>query len=454
MTSTQLYTHFQHSTGVSTDTRTLRAGQLFFALKGPSFNGNAYAKLALESGATCVVVDEKQYAVKGDARYILVKDALKALQSLANHHRKAMGTTILGLTGSNGKTTTKELMQLVFESSKRIFVTPGNYNNHIGLPLSLLQLQPAHELAILEMGDNQPGDIRELCEIAAPDHALITNIGFDHLGGYTDMDENAAGKLELFDYVNQQGGTILYNTDDDYSRAYVSENAPQNAVGFGWTNKSRKPDFQLNVLANTLAGMHFEVQPPDGERERFEVSLYGQYNLPNLLAAIVAGRQFGASYQQIRAGIGAFYPSNNRSQILQFGRQTIIADAYNANPSSIHPAIENAAEVCEGRLGFVLGDMNELGEHAAAEHKRVGKAVKKLKPEMCVFIGPEMKAAKKAVRTAKYEWFESTAEASPSVQSLMQNCDVILLKGSRSLKLEQLIPALGPAPGAHQTLPA
>ncbi len=447
MTSKELHTRFTYSCGVCTDTRKLRPGELFFALKGPNFDGNQYAKDALDSGAGFVVVDDKSVVIKDDPRYLLVDDSLKALQDLANYHRQQLRTTIIGLTGSNGKTTTKELLRLVFECCKRVFVTPGNYNNHIGLPLSLLQLKPEHDLAILEMGDNQPGDIRELCEIAEPDHALITNIGFDHLGGYTDMDENAAGKLELFDYVRKHGGTLFFNRDDEYVHKYMQKHAHKNVVSY---SLKQHAGYRLTLLDNTLDGMHFEVETPDAQIERFNTTLYGAYNLHNLLAAIVVGRRFGCSYGQIRAGISAYFPSNNRSQVIRLGRQTIIADAYNANPSSIHPAMENAMEMGVDRVGFILADMLELGKHSTAEHEAVGKKVKRLSPEACVFVGPEMKAAKKAARTAKYEWFPSTAEAARHISELMQDCELILLKGSRGARLESLIPAFG----AYQILPA
>lgn len=428
-----LYTIFQQSSGVSTDTRTLRPGELFFALRGPNFDGNQYAAQALEKGAAAVVVDAD--LPSADARYLRVENTLAALQQLAAHHRRQWGGPVLGITGSNGKTTTRALVASVLAQEFNVYATPGNRNNHIGVPLSVLELTPAHTFAVLELGDNQPGDIAELCAIAQPDYGLITNVGLDHLAGYPDQAANVATKLELFTYVVENGKAIFVNADDEAIAPYVSNDTVE-ALSFGQENPRALVLGQLEM--NRLDGLQFKVT---GGRS-FTAPLYGAYNLPNLLAAVCVGRYFVVDDDAIQAGLNAFTPIDNRSAVVRIGPWTVIQDAYNANPSSLLPALQNVADVAPGTWGVVLGDMLELGDESAKHHRAVGQLLNKLQPSVAVFIGPEMQPAYNAYTGAHGHWFPDAAHALPTLAELVAATETLLFKGSRGVKLETLIPAL------------
>ncbi|MEM9986742.1 MAG: UDP-N-acetylmuramoyl-tripeptide--D-alanyl-D-alanine ligase, partial [Bacteroidota bacterium] len=323
---------FDQSTSVCTDTRKLTRGCIFFALKGPNFNGNIYAAQALEQGARFVVVDEETHFDATDPRYLLVADGLEALQGLATLHRRRFDIPIFGLTGSNGKTTTKEILYAVMQQEKKVHATHGNFNNHIGVPLTLLAMPKDTEFAIIEMGANQPGDIAELAKIAEPTHGLITNVGAAHLEKLGNLAGVQRTKGALFDFVKAQAGVIFVNTADP--RVVAAAGQAQHQVTYG----SPKSTYWGEILDNQLAGMSLRLHHENGSVEA-QSPLSGAHNAKNIVAAWAVGHHFGLSSAAIQKGISHYRAENNRSQVLHQGPFTIWLDAYNANPSSMRAAI-------------------------------------------------------------------------------------------------------------------
>lgn len=427
----ELYRLYVECGSLCTDTRSLLPGQLYVALKGPNFNGNAFAIQALEAGAAYAVVDEPQYATH--ERCLLVEDGLEALQWLARMHRRAWGRTVIGLTGSNGKTTTKELLYSILSREMTVLATPGNLNNHIGLPLTLLQLQPRHRLALLEMGDNKTGDIAELCHIAEPNMALITNIGQDHLQGYEGgMAGNAATKCELYEYVSGHGGTLFVNLNDPWLAPW----AGTQTLNYGPGGR-----YHIEQLTQSLAGQDLLLYYPGGTL-RLHTPLPGAHNAENVLLAATVALHLGIAPVSIQQGVAAYSPQNNRSQLLHREGKTILLDAYNANPSSMEAALHTFFAQAEGPLLLVLGDMLELGDEAAAAHHQLGLLVAELTtqskhPVQVLLVGELMKEACTALPQAA--WAPDVETARPIWQQLMGSADYVLLKGSRGIALERLL---------------
>ncbi len=435
--------------GVNTDTRSLKEGQLFVALRGPSFDGNAFGAQALAAGACAVVMDDATAAAAlPTERVVLVSDALRALQALARHHRRRLAVPVIGLTGSNGKTTTKELLRAALASRHHVWATPGNRNNHIGLPLTLLEAHEAHQVLLLEMGDNHPGEIAELCAIAEPTHGLITNVGLDHLGGYASLAENAATKLELFDYLRHHGGEAYVNAADPALAAYARRH-PMVATSFG----TAAADLWADAIEHHIEGLRFRLHWRGwAQPERIEVPLYGRYNIENLLAAALVALAFEVGVDQLRAAFASYQPRNNRSQIVRAGRQTFILDAYNANPSSMQAALEDFIALdAPGPRAVVLGDMLELGPHSADEHHKLGELLRQAGSMRIVLVGPEMQAAREALPAqADVHHFADRAAAAGAIAELLADRAVVLVKGSRGLALEKLVaPMLDQAAGGH-----
>jgi len=424
----QLYSHFLSSTGVSTDTRNIGSGNLFIALKGPNFNANTFAATALEQGAQAVVVDEVAYAVDNDPRYLLVSDGLLALQQLASYHREQLNIPIIALTGSNGKTTTKELLYAVLSSKFATLATIGNLNNHIGVPLTLLRITKSTEIAIIEMGANKQGDIQELCEIANPTHGFITNIGKAHLEGMGGPEGVLKTKTELFQHLKENKGKVFINTRQQVFANMIRRfEAP--------VLYPEKGSFCEVELVGVDPFVSFRV---GGSEEVFPSQLIGSYNFDNIAAALTVGKFFGVSLADAATAISHYRPSNMRSQLVEKRSNLIILDAYNANPSSMEEALK-AFDRMEGKSHkmVILGDMLELGEHAETEHCRLGELLAGMKIDKICLSGQLIQSALTTAPNALY--FPDPFSLRNWLTDSNLEDYLILIKGSRGMKLEGLV---------------
>ena len=414
---------------VSTDTRNLPAGCVFFALHGERFDGNKFALQALEQGASLAVIDDPEVIASSpdhlitsspDRRLLLVEDTLLALQDLARAWRRELGLPIIGITGTNGKTTTKELLATVLSTKYNLHYTLGNFNNQIGVPLTLLQITRAHELAIVEMGASHPGDIKELVEIAEPNYGLITNVGRAHLEGFGSFEGVQRTKQELYDYLVAHNGTIFRNTDNPYL-ATMYQNALQAAGDLQSSDlQDQGSDLQRSDLHYTTGVM------PDGTR------LIGAYNAENVSAALCVGEYFGIDREQGLEAIRQYVPTNNRSQSMQTAHNHLIVDAYNANPTSMQAAIN----AFQGDT-YILGAMRELGEYSHLEHQNLVNMLAERKADLVYLVGEEYRQT-----TSPYPIFDRVEELRAYLEQ-HPLCDrKILLKGSRSTKMETLLPIL------------
>ena len=373
MTIPEIHTLFLKSTGISTDTRKIKQGNIFFALKGENFNGNLFVKQALDAGATHAILDEPEYVM--DSRTIPVKDVLTAMQDLARYHRNYLGLPIIALTGSNGKTTTKELINAVLSQSFKTIATQGNLNNHIGVPLTLLSMNEKTQMGIVEMGANHLEEIKMLSEIAQPNYGYITNYGKAHLEGFGGVAGVIKGKSELYDYLRRTDGLIFLNGDDAIQR----EKAQKTAIySFGESQ-------QDNVTVAYPGADPYAAVSVDGAL--ITSNLIGQYNATNIAAAICIGLYFNVTIDAIKNAVEAYLPQNNRSQIIKNGGQMIILDAYNANPTSMEAALKNLAQLKGDNKVLFLGDMFELGKDAAAEHEKIAQIAHHLPFDTIVFLG-------------------------------------------------------------------
>ena len=444
----ELYTlYLQHPT-VSTDTRKLPKDCLFFALKGANFDGNKYALSALEAGAAYAVIDDCTLADKDD-RLLLVPDVLYALQQLARHHRHQLKTPVIAITGTNGKTTTKELTASVLAQGYQLLFTEGNLNNHIGVPLTLLRLTQKHQLALIEMGASKPGDIAELCAIAGPNYGLITNIGQAHLEGFGSIEGVRKTKGELYDYVRTHGGVLFVHAEDT-TLLQMSEGVQRILYGMDKLHQPSTKSIPL-VQGEVKAVEHqlflsFSWTCPSLSLPEQEVTthLVGAYNLPNALAAITIGLFFDIPVEKISEALRAYTPGNSRSQFILSNRgNRIIADAYNANPSSMKKAIENFLSILP--LGtprtLILGDMNELGTASEDAHRQLlemlrNEAMKH--PLEFLLCGPKWQA----LLGCEPNIFPSVSELKDYLTAHPLNDTLILLKGSNSIHLSELLPLL------------
>lgn len=428
MTSTEhLYKVFLESTGVNTDTRKIEKGNIFFALKGGNFDGNKFAQIALKAGASFAVVDNKDVIIS--EQYLLVDDVLTALQKLASYHRVRLEIPIIGITGSNGKTTTKELIKTVLASRKVISATEGNLNNHIGVPLTLLSMNMDTEIGIVEMGANHIGEIAELCNIAHPTHGIITNIGKAHLEGFGDFDGVLRAKSELYHYLIKNDGTIFVNSDDD--------------ILMNMTRRMKDP-----VLFNNT-GDFYEAEFLDANpfvRYRSEgdnivqTQLIGKYNFKNLAAALCIGKFFNVDNQQADNAVAGYKPSNNRSQIITTEKNKIILDAYNANPVSMMAALENLDGMDHQNKVVILGDMFELGDDTDKEHSRVVEQSAKMMLDQAIFCGEASHLA--AGNEAGITSFKSKDELAEYLMENPITDALVLIKASRGMGLESLVKLL------------
>ncbi|MEM6800277.1 MAG: UDP-N-acetylmuramoyl-tripeptide--D-alanyl-D-alanine ligase [Bacteroidota bacterium] len=433
MKGPELFLLFQKYPSICTDTRKLKEGDLFFALRGERFDGNVYAEKALDAGASRAIIDDSRYAKKGDKRYILVENVLTSLQELARLYRRSLSIPVLGITGSNGKTTSKELTYAALQAEKKVFATQGNLNNHIGVPLSLLSIPPDAEIAIIEMGTNQPGDIQELVEIAEPDHGLITNIGSAHLERLGSIGGIREEKGALFRWVMKEGGRIFLNQADPELLKLIADY--KNLTTYGREDS----DYLLEIKQNNAKGIEMEVVNKNWEqKEVFRLNLSGSYNALNALVAIAVAQFFDVSLAGIKAGLSSYVSSNNRSQIMEREGYQIYLDAYNANPSSMKASIANIFELGKKKVCLILGDMFELGKEEEQMHAELGRFVKTFSPYMCIGIGKLM-AFMLAEIEGKKAGFPDAASAKEHIVELIEGADMVMIKGSRGMALESLL---------------
>ena len=432
MTIEQIHSLFINSDGISTDTRKLVPNTLFFALKGDNFNGNKFAAQALLEGCSYAIIDEKEFAVS--EKYILVENVLKTLQDLANYHRKQFNIPVIGITGSNGKTTTKELMGAVLATTYNTLITEGNLNNHLGVPFTLLRLTMDHEIAIIEMGASKPGDIKELAEIAEPTHGIITNIGAAHIEGFGSLQGVINTKTELYHFIEKTGGTIFVHAADETLMKHLPATTP--VIGYGTS------DGTINGAITALTPqVHFtwNETPLAGNPYTSSVvksNLVGNYNFTNFLAAICIGRYFNVTHEAINDALSNYIPSNKRSQIEKTKRNTLIVDCYNANATSMMAALENFVAIPHEKKMAILGDMLELGPISKEEHQKIADYLADKNLDV-VLIGQEFGNV-----TSTFKKFTHVSEllAEKSLATLQDH--LILVKGSRGIKLELVLPEL------------
>ena len=433
----QLYNVFLEHPLICTDSRNCHADSIFFALKGDNFNANAFAMSALEKGCAYAVVDEAEYAV--DKRFILVENVLESLQQLATFHRKKLGTTIVGITGTNGKTTTKELIAAVLKEKYNILYTQGNLNNHIGVPLTLLKLKPEHQYAVIEMGANHPGEIKFLSEIACPNVGIITNVGKAHLEGFGSFEGVKTTKSELYEYIFKNGKAIFINRDNKNlvematKTGFNIEN--DNVLGY-----SLNPDDLSNVNGQVTDCSPFLKMccKIDFSGEFYvNTKLIGTYNAENVLAAITIGNYFGLEKEKIKEGLEKYIPQNNRSQFTETSKNKLIVDAYNANPTSMNAAILNFAQMEVTSKTLILGDMLELGKLSGTEHQYVVDLLQQNKFESVLLVGPEFKKTH-----SSFTCFENTDQLINYIEKKPIDGHFILIKGSRGIKLEKVLSLL------------
>ncbi len=429
-----LYKKFKECSGVSTDTRKIAPNNLFVALKGPNFDANGFATQALAQGAKYVVVDDP--AVVQDERYLLVEDGLLALQQLAHFHRKQLQIPFVGLTGSNGKTTTKELINTVLACKYKTYATQGNLNNHIGVPLTVLAIDESIEIAIIEMGANKQGDIKELVEICAPTHGFITNIGKAHLEGFGGITGVRKGKGELYDWLAAHDQTVFVNVTSEPTLAMAQEKGLNHVVAY-----ATEPNDTFPSVAHLLSDTPFVVFS-DVAGHRYESHLTGKYNFFNMCAAIRIGEYFGVDTATACRAVAAYIPNNNRSQFVAKGTNLVLMDAYNANPSSMTAAITNFNNLEATHKMVILGDMFELGDEAPAEHRALGQLLNTCQFDYVLLVGTLMEHAVKELPMMKVHYFPEKFGLHLWLQDHPVQHTHILVKGSRGMGLESVLPLI------------
>jgi UDP-N-acetylmuramoyl-tripeptide--D-alanyl-D-alanine ligase len=436
VSSDKLYSIFLQHPVVCTDTRQLTTGCIFFALKGDNFDGNKFVGQALAEGASYCIVDDAQSAQTDPERCLLVHDVLSTLQQLAAHHRRQFDIPIIAIGGSNGKTTTKELASAVLSSHYPCHYTKGNLNNHIGVPLTLLAMPLDTEVAVIEMGTNQPGDIEHLCEIAAPTHGLLTNIGKEHLEGFVNLDGVKKAEGELYNYLAHHHGCIFVNTSEKYLKTMSRTNRQR--VRYAASDVLNQQDGIIDVkLLKSDQFIRVAFLSESNQTIEVESQLIGKHNFHNIMTAIALGVYFKVPATKIKAAIEAYRPSNNRSQVLTYGSNTIFLDAYNANPSSMRAALDALQGMSAPKKIAILGDMLELGTESQKEHEAILRFAARLKLDHLVAVGPVFAGCDPArfqaiflpnAQAAK-EWFESQAFDGA----------LVLIKASRGIGLERVV---------------
>lgn len=414
---------FLENRSVCTDTRKIKAGDIFFSLKGVNFDGNVYAEVALEKGASYAVIDNPTYAIS--EKYIVVDDALKALQELATAYRRHLGIPIIALTGSNGKTTTKELIAAVLETKYKIQYTEGNLNNHIGVPLTLLSITPHHEMAVVEMGANHQGEINELCEIAEPNFGLITNIGKAHLEGFGGIEGVKKGKSEMYRFIAKTRGQLFCNEEDEVLKSLLPADA-----------KVLFYKFPGEILRSKGGFLAFQI-----DLTPYTTNLIGDFNSSNIAVAIAIGNYFDINNDDAAKAVCNYQPNNNRSQKVMLGVHTIIKDSYNSNPSSLRTSLQDLINTVDNKeLILIIGDMLEMGEYAAEEHNSILTWLDQYEVRQKIFVGTEFLKCK---GTHSGLFYSNTQEATQNFDlDLKENPATIFLKGSRGIAVEKILDCL------------
>ena len=437
----KLYSIFQQCSCVTTDSRNCPQDSLFIALKGENFNGNAFAAKALEAGCKYVVIDEAAYMPHDDNRYILVDNCLSTLQQLANYHRRQLGAPIptqsldkgipvIGITGTNGKTTTKELVAAVLSKQYNVMYTQGNLNNSIGVPMTVLRLKPEHQIAIIEMGASHPGDIKELVDVCEPNIGLITNVGRAHLLGFGSFEGVKRTKGELYDFLKVTQGEVIVNADSDDLMQMVAQRDLERLTFYGVSTPQ-----QVTVrgrIADHGPFLHFEWSTDHFQSSIFDVQtqLIGEYNLSNMLAAVTVGLRFGVSPQAICEALRAYEPHNNRSQLTKTAHNTLIVDAYNANPTSMRAALDNFHHMETGNKMLILGEMRELGADSAKEHQTIVQLIHDYGFSDVLLVGQEF------INTGcAYRCFVDVNALTEALKANLPQGKTILIKGSNGTKL-------------------
>lgn len=419
----KIYQHYTKSYTVTTDSRCITKDCVFVALKGEHFDGNDFARKAAEDGiAACVIADRQD--LPQHERLFVVEDSLKTLQQLAKHHRENLDIPVIGITGTNGKTTTKELISAVLTKKYNIIYTQGNFNNHLGVPLTLLRIKPETEIAVVEMGANHPGEIRQLAEIAQPTIGIITNIGRAHLEGFGSYEEIIKTKFELYQYVHEHEG-MLFVSKDDRLLMDLSGDMPKITYG-GNSNSTINGDF---VSANPFLRVSHCWH-------EFDTKLIGEYNFSNVMAAIAIGWRFGINRYDIHDAISAYTPTNGRSQLVETQKNRVILDTYNANPTSMELAIRNFRNICKEDNLLILGDMRELGADSQKEHDAVIKLVNELGFNNVILVGQEFK---KACNNSTFLTFDNIDDLREHIDSHPVEGKDILVKGSNGMKLWEVM---------------
>ncbi|MCX6294757.1 MAG: UDP-N-acetylmuramoyl-tripeptide--D-alanyl-D-alanine ligase, partial [Bacteroidetes bacterium] len=428
-----LYSIFLKHPSVCTDTRDIKPGSIFFALKGDNFNGNTFAEKAIELGSSFVVIDEEKY--KKNENYFLVEDVLSTLQQLANYHRKQLNIPVIGITGSNGKTTTKELINAVLSKKFNVLATKGNLNNHIGVPLTLLSITSEHAIAIVEMGANHQGEIEQLCTIAEPDFGIITNIGKAHLDGFGGMEGVKKGKSELYKFIQVKKGRLFVHGDDE---VLIELSANNEKVTYG-TKKLYDIVGAVNESDSEFISFRWATRYTAANINKSELvntQLVGIYNYYNLLCAACIGNYFKIEVALINKALAEYTPSNNRSQLQKTQNNILILDYYNANPSSMILAIENFAELNHPNKMLILGDMLELGVESAKEHTAIIDLIQQKKMKNALLVGPLFIEAGKSVDAKTFATSDDLVEF---IKQYPIKENTILIKGSRGIKLEKVV---------------
>ncbi len=416
MNIVELYELYKQYPSIQTDTRKLKQGDIFFALRGPNFNANAFAETALSNGAVYAVIDDAGYNTH--ANMILVNDALATLQDLALYHRNQFSIPFIAITGSNGKTTTKELVHAVLSAEFKTYTTYGNLNNHIGVPLTLLNIKDDAQMAVIEMGANHKGEIASYCTYTRPTHGMITNVGKAHLEGFGGYEGVKKGKGELYDFIRAANGTAFVMWDYEYLREMSA--GIKNIVKYGSFNSAiveSEPFLKIKI-----------------DDQIISTQLVGSYNYPNVVAAATIGAHFGISSEKIKAALEAYTPSNSRSQLIERESNKIILDAYNANPSSMRAAIENFEKIHADNKILILGAMAELGEESIYEHEEIVKLLNKHQWKEVVLVGGDFLKIK-----APYTTFDNSLKAKDWYRSQKFENAYLLVKGSRSMQMERVI---------------
>lgn len=430
MKTSQLYEKFLETKGITTDTRNIQKDSMFFALKGEKFNANEFAKEALEKGAKYVVIDDSNYHI--DNRTLLVNNSLEALQKLANFHRKEINLTIVGLTGSNGKTTTKELFNVVLSKKFKTKATIGNLNNHIGVPLTLLSFTKETEIGIVEMGANHQKEIEFLCSIAEPNIGYITNFGKAHLEGFGGVEGIIKGKSELYNYLQENRQKCIVNLDDP-----IQAQKTQNIERFTFSTTEKDCNVLIEkITVNPMVTIEFE-------NTNIHSNLIGIYNSNNINAAITLGKYFKISNDAIKEAIESYIPNNNRSQIIEKNTNKIILDAYNANPSSMEAALQNFFQLSELNKMAILGDMFELGDESTLEHKKIVEICSLQANVKFWLVGRHFYEQKKNYsNTNNIKFFKDFETFSLIFQNEIIKNELLLIKGSRGMRLERTLDLL------------